>query len=176
MPAPVVDEESERGVSRGCRCGRYTVDLSVAAILTSHRVGGGLLRRGFADGPEDFCFLVTERIGVVVGGRFHRCEREELQQMALEHVAEDAGVFVVAAAVAYVEVFENGDLDVIDVVAVPERLEDGVAKAKYDEVLDGVFAEVVIDAEELVLVGAGVDGVVEITSGVEVCTEGFFDD
>ena len=72
--------------------------------------------------------------------------------MALEHVAKDAGVFVVGGAVADVEVFENGYLDVVDVVSVPEGFEDGVAESEDDQVLDGVFAEIVVDAKQLVLV------------------------
>ena len=65
--------------------------------------------------------------------------------MALEHVAKDAGVFVVGGAVADVEVFENGYLHVVDVVAVPEGFEDGVAEAEDDQVLDGVFFRTVKD-------------------------------
>ena len=63
----------------------------------------------------------------------------------------------------------------IDVVAVPEGFEDGIAKAEDDEVLDGVFSQIVVDAEELVLVGSGVDRGVEQLGGFEVCSEGFFD-
>ena len=84
-------------------------------------------------------------------------------------------MFVVSGAVSDVEVFEDGDLDVVDVVAVPEWFEDGVSEAEDYEVLYGVFAEVVVDAEELVLVGAFVDGVVEEARRIEVGAEGFFD-
>ena len=75
--------------------------------------------------------------------------------MALEHVAEYARVFVVRGAIADIEVFQHGDLDVIDVVAVPQRFEDRVAESEDDQVLDRVFAKVVIDSEELVFGGTG---------------------
>ena len=101
---------------------------------------------------------------MVSGWRLHRGECEQLEEVALEHVAQDAGVFVVRGTVAYIEVFENGDLDVVDVVAIPQRLEDGVAEAEDDQVLDGVFAEVVVDAEQLMLVCAGVYRLVEEAS------------
>jgi hypothetical protein len=40
---------------------------------------------------------------------------------------------------------------VIDVVAVPNRLEQAVGKPQQQDVLDGFFAEVMIDAVDLVL-------------------------
>ena len=66
--------------------------------------------------------------------------------------------------------------DVVDVVAVPDGLEDAVGEAEDEDVLDGLFAEVVVDAEDLVFVEDGVDLVVELDGGVEVVAEGLLDD
>ena len=46
----------------------------------------------------------------------------------------------------------GGDLHVIDVAPVPDRLEHAVAEAEHEQVLDGFLAEIVIDAIDLVLV------------------------
>jgi hypothetical protein len=54
-------------------------------------------------------------------------------------------------AAADPDVLGRGDLDVIDVVAVPHRLEQGVGESQRHQVLDGLLAQVVIDAEDLVL-------------------------
>lgn len=43
-------------------------------------------------------------------------------------------------------------LDVADVVAVPERLEDEVGEAQHGEILDELFSQVVVDSENLILV------------------------
>ena len=45
----------------------------------------------------------------------------------------------------------DGDLHVVDVAAIPDRLEDAVAEAEHQDVLDGLLAEVVIDPVDLVL-------------------------
>ena len=50
------------------------------------------------------------------------------------------------------DVLGRGDLDVVDVVAVPDRLEQPVGEAEREHVLDGLLAQVVVDAEDLVLV------------------------
>ena len=41
------------------------------------------------------------------------------------------------------------DLHVVDVAAVPDRLEDPVAEPEDEQVLDGLLAQVVVDAEDL---------------------------
>jgi hypothetical protein len=42
--------------------------------------------------------------------------------------------------------FGDRDLHVIDVLAVPDRLEDTVGQSKRQDVLDGLFAEVIAKA------------------------------
>ena len=75
----------------------------------------------------------------------------ELQQVVLEHVAHDAGRVVVAGPAADVDFFGHGDLHVVDVVAVPDRLEDRVGEPQHEQVLHRFFAEVVVDAVDLPL-------------------------
>jgi len=48
-------------------------------------------------------------------------------------------------------VFEHRNLHMVDVVAVPERLEDGIGEAKDHDVLHGLFAQVVVEAVDLPL-------------------------
>ena len=69
--------------------------------------------------------------------------------MVLDEVAQRAGVVVVAGAAPDADVLGRGDLHVGDVVAVPQRLEHAVREAEREHVLDGLLAEVVVDAEDL---------------------------
>ena len=72
--------------------------------------------------------------------------------MVLEDVAARAGLLVELAAALDAEVLGHGDLDVVDVAPVPERLEDAVAEAEDHQVADGLLAQVVVDAVDLRLV------------------------
>ena len=56
----------------------------------------------------------------------------------------------------------HGDLHVVDIVAVPQRLKDGVGKAEGQDILDRLLAQIVVDAVDLVLVEHGVDLLVEV--------------
>ena len=50
------------------------------------------------------------------------------------------------------ELFVDRDLHVIDVIAVPDRLEHAVGKAQHQDVLHRLLAEIMIDPVDLVLV------------------------
>ena len=69
--------------------------------------------------------------------------------MVLHHVADDAGAVVVASAVLDVDLLRDRDLDIVDVVAIPYRLEDRVGESKDEQVLYCLFAEVVVDSKDL---------------------------
>ena len=90
------------------------------------------------------------------GGRLHQGERQDLHDVVLDDVAQRPGGLVEAAAVLDAELLGHGDLDVVDVAAVPDRLEDGVGEAQGQDVLDRLLAQVVVDAEDLVLVEGAV--------------------
>ncbi len=46
----------------------------------------------------------------------------------------------------------HGDLHVIDMVAIPDRLEHAIGKAQHQDVLHRLLAEIVIDPVDLLLV------------------------
>ena len=95
--------------------------------------------------------------------------------MVLHHVPQGAGALVVAGPVFDPHRFSGGDLDVGDVVAVPDRLEDRVGEAHHQDVLDRFLAQVVVDAEDLALLGAGLHHLVELLGAAVVATEGLLD-
>ena len=64
----------------------------------------------------------------------------------------------------------------IDVRAIPDRLEDGVGETGKQDVLDGFLAEIVVDAENLVLVQRLVDLLVQFDRRREIGAEGFLKD
>ena len=127
------------------------------------------------EGAEHLQLLVADGVGFEAGGRFHGEQAEELQQVVLHHVAEHAGAVVVVAAALDADGLADGDLHVVDDVGIPETLEDDVGEAEGEEVLDGLLAEVVVDAEGVGFVEDGADGVVDGAGGVEVVADGLFE-
>ena len=81
--------------------------------------------------------------------------------MVLEHVAQHAGLVVITAAPADRHFLGHRDLHVIDVVAVPDRLENGVGKPQHQHVLHRFLAQVMVDAIHLLLGEHLVHGLVE---------------
>ena len=96
--------------------------------------------------------------------------------MILKHIAHDTRFFVVTAAVFHADAFGRGDLHVIDVTAVPNRLEDGVGEAEHHDVLHGLFAEIVVDAVHLVFIEHLMHPAVKLPRGLQVGSERLFND
>ena len=55
---------------------------------------------------------------------------------------------VEGAAALDAEVFRHGDLHALDMVAVPERLQERVGEAEEEHVVHRPLAQVVVDAED----------------------------
>ena len=72
--------------------------------------------------------------------------------MVLHHVADGAGLLIEEAAALHAETLGHGDLHAFDVVAVPDRLQEGVGEAEEMQVLDRVLAEIMVDAKDRRLV------------------------
>ena len=94
----------------------------------------------------------------------------------MDHVACGADAVVVAGTASQANVLRHGDLDVVDVVRVPHRLKDLVSKAQRQDVLDGLFAQVVVDAEDRGLRKDGVDNLIELAGRLLIVAERLFND
>ncbi len=96
--------------------------------------------------------------------------------MVLDHVAHGAGFFVVIAASLDAERLRDGDLHVIDVRAVPQRLQQDVGEAQRHEILHGFLAEVVIDAENISFEEYRADHIVDGRGALAVFADRLLDD
>ena len=114
--------------------------------------------------------------GAKGGAGLHGDRRHHLRQVILDHVAQRAGFLVVGAAALHADRFRGGDLHVVDVAPVPQRLEDAVAEAERQDVLHGFLAEVMIDAVDLGLVERAVQFVAQLSRAGQIVAERLFDD
>ena len=185
-PAPVVNEQFQCDVGFHVGIRFHFRFLPVARHrLAVHRAGEilaahDLFRHVFgtqrADGFEQFHLFVADGFGFERHGRFHRHERKDLEHVVLHHVAQRAGFLVITAALAHAEFFADGDLHVVNQVAVPEPLENGIGKAEHQNVLHRFLAEVMVNAADLLLVGEAGQFPVQRAGGGEVMAERFLDD
>jgi hypothetical protein len=95
--------------------------------------------------------------------------------VVLDEVAQRARAVVVAGARADPDVLGRRDLDVVDVVAVPDRLEHVVREPERHHVLDRLLAQVVVDAEDLALAERRVHDLLEAPRRCEVGAERLLD-
>ena len=156
--------------------------LAVAGHLLALDIPGPVLaaddplRARRADRAQHLHLLVPHRLGGEVDRRLHRGERDQLEQVVLEHVADRAGLLVERRAALDPDRLGDGDLHVVDELAVPDRLEDPVREPKREHVLHRLLAQVVVDAEDLALVEVAVKLVVQPARARAVGAEGLLDD
>ena len=121
-------------------------------VLAAHGEEVDAVARDRPHRAQHLDLLVAHGVGVEGDGRLHGDQREELQQVVLHHVAQRAGLLVVGRAMLDAQRLGGGDLHVVDVAAVPDRLEDAVGEAQHQQVLHGLLGQVVVDAVDLPLV------------------------
>ncbi len=154
-PAMIIDLHGQRSERFGVRIARDVFLIAIRAHrFAVNRAGGvltarGVLRLDRADRSQELDLCIAHVFRVERERRFHRGHREQAEKMIRDHVAQRAGRFVELAAVFDTERFGGRDLDRIDVLARPHRLEDAVLEAQRHDALHGFFAEEMIDAVDL---------------------------
>ena len=96
--------------------------------------------------------------------------------MGDDHVPIGAGGLVEPGPHADVERLGDVDLNVVDVVAVPDRLEQSVGEPEGQDVQRGLLPQEVVDAEDLLLGEGRMERGVERLRAAEVGAERFLDD
>ena len=126
--------------------------------------------------PNNLELFITNGIRIEPCRRFHCDETQQLHQVILHHIAHRARFVIVFAPAPNAYGFGHGDLDVIDILAVPERLEQHVAKANRHQVLHGLFTQVVIDPVNLTFVKIFGERCIQGFGGLQIPAKRFFND
>src|SRR5262249_36835541 len=130
FPAPGIDFELQRGKCFSLRVLCHSILVAVPAELAADQV---LLDYG----PNRFQHLdlfVANGFAVQSGGRLHSQIGKDLKKMILNNVAEGACLIVENSPALDSEIFSHRDLDAVDVIAIPERLQKRVREAKDQQV------------------------------------------
>ena len=86
---------------------------------------------------------------VAPGGWLHGGRRDDLHEVVDHDVAQRANGVVEMAAVLDPEVLSHGDLDALEVVPVPDRLEHRVREPEEEYLLEAHLPEEVVDPVDL---------------------------
>ena len=95
--------------------------------------------------------------------------------MVLKHVSQYPGMIIVSSPMLHTEGLRSGYIDMIDVRAVPEWFENRIAKSKYQDILNRLFRQIMIDAVDLAFLEAFVEPPIELNSRAQIPTKGIFD-
>eukprot|EP00166_Cyanidium_caldarium_P003890 ctg_381.g135 len=147
VPAPVADVDATGG-----KCGRLAVGgharlVQIPQILTDDEIG----RLQHVHRTQHLHLFQVDVVGVQRCGRLHGEQCQHLQQVILHDVADDTKVVKVAGAPLDAKVLLESDLDGGNVLIVPQRLQEVIGKPQRQHVLYQLLAQVVVDAEGLLL-------------------------
>ena len=161
-PAVVVDVEFDGGVGLGVRVGINSWLLSVAddgltvhpktgTVLAPHTVAFDVGAIQQPHRPEQVRLGVTNDARIKRRRRLHADVGQHLQEMVLQHVADDARLVVVAPAGLDAHGLRGGDLNMVDVPGVPEGREHAVGEPECQQILHRFLAEIMVDPVDLLL-------------------------
>ena len=63
-----------------------------------------------------------------------------LQNMVLEHIAQNTSGIIIPCSMPYINCFGDRNLDIGDVISIPDWLENGIGEAQKQNILRGFFS------------------------------------
>src|SRR5258708_28951607 len=96
--------------------------------------------------------------------------------MVLNHVAHGPGFIVIPSPVSHAQLFRHGQLYMINIIPVPERLENRIGKTKSQNILNSLFSKVMINAINLVFGKDAFKKFIEGFGRLQVASKWFLND
>ena len=174
-PAPVGDAQLQCDKAFRARGGvarilKIAGAVGTGLILAAHDILG----RDRFQRADHLQLFVAHRVRVEMIGRLHRDQAQQLHHVVLHHVADGAGMVVIFAAPAHAHGFGNRDLDMVDILRVPQRLEQDIGETHGHQVLDRFLAQIMVDAIDLVFAEMPRQRGVQFARGRKVAAKGLF--
>jgi hypothetical protein len=95
--------------------------------------------------------------------------------VVLHDISNDAKLIKVTASALSAERLLEGDLDVVDVVAVPGSAEERVTEAKDQDVLHHLLAKIVVNSEQLLFVPVGLKRLLQLARAGKILSKRLLD-
>src|SRR6266700_8233077 len=88
--------------------------------------------------------LIANGITMQASRSLHGQKSHHLKHVVLDHVPDRSSGIVKFPSPFNAELFRHGDLDTLNVIPVPDRLQEAVGDAKEKKIEDGFFAKVMV--------------------------------
>src|SRR5580692_5697313 len=96
--------------------------------------------------------------------------------MILYYIADSTGLIIKGTSTLDAEIFRHGDLNALNVTAVPERLHEGIGEAEDNHVMYRSLTKIMVDAEDILLIEGAEKDLVQAACRVKITSERLFDD
>src|SRR3989338_215746 len=143
----------------------------VTSVLTNNHIVLQLRGCRFPDFLDDVSAGRPYGCGRHVTWRFHRDDSQQLQQVALKHVADRPDLLEISASFVDADVFEYRYLDMIHVQPVPQWLEYRVAKMHGKDILHGFLRQLMVNPVNLFFSKILVENFVQAIRGARIKAE-----
>ena len=181
-PTPITDTKLHGNVCFRTRVGSYPFLFTISFFST----GGGILPAHnmliqifFIQRCQRLIYfhhLITEVIRIEDSRRFHSSKSYKLNQMILYHIPQSSRRFVESATLLDSQILYSGNFYVVDIIPVPERLENTIGKTESQHILRCLFTEKMINTVNLMFFENRSINFIQFTCRFEVVTERFFND
>src|SRR3954464_2833491 len=94
--------------------------------------------------------------------------------MILHHITQRTSLLIISTTVFNTNIFGSGNLNVINVVAVPNRFKKRIGKTKRKNILNGFFSKVMVDPVDLFFLEYLSEPDIQIGSAFEIMSKRFF--
>ncbi len=145
-------------------------------VLGAHGIPLDILIRNGPQAAQHVHPRVAHDVRVQAIRRLHGNQAEQLQNMVLHHVPQRSGPVVVGCPSPHAFRFADRDLDVVDVLVVPDRFENAVGEPQHQEILHGLLAQIMVDAKDLAFMKDSCHGRVDLLRRCEIMPDRLFDD
>ncbi len=169
-PTLGLDVELDGRVGLDLRVGGDAGLLAIAAKLAADDVGGGQRPDRSQQPPT----LVSQFLVFGTGGAGHRQAGDDLEHVILHDVADRSHFVIKLSPPLHPELLGHGDLDALQVVAVPAGLDQRIGEAEVDQVQHRFLAEVMIDAKDGRLGKEAMKRAIQFLGRGQIAAEGLF--
>ncbi len=178
LPAAVPDVHDQRRERRRQRIVRHALVVRVARLLPERGVlpGDAVVEFDFVYALQHLDFFIPDVVARRAHRRLHCDHGEDLHEVVLHDVADDAVLVKVAPAPLRAEILLESHGDGGYVVAVPERLEGVICEPHDHQVLHHLLPDVVVDTESFTLLQQAADVPVELLKRLQISAERLLND